>query len=273
MRRMSIWPILVELIICLTVLCGCHAEGSVSTPSPDSSRSPYLSELYLLKYDPAFTICDVTVNRVFDYIYDGGYQGDEFLVVDCTVEHIFFRAPSTCGNDEWVEPNSTVFLWIDIAGLDESVIESLRSLSEDVDSMIVYGREIVPTVFKDSPECMMFVEEVGENNIGYTQNIEGEDVLDIPSSIEIFELSTWQLLPIIDGQFDAEPIVEIVSRTDDEVMAFDMNLLPPAGHRYFKNGDSKETVYSALEQYVNEVKEEKNHDQGNCVRQSKGRCR
>ncbi len=90
MRRMSIWPILVELIICLTVLCGCHAEGSVSTPSPDSSRSPYLSELYLLKYDPAFTICDVTVNRVFDYIYDGGYQGDEFLVVDCTVEHIFF---------------------------------------------------------------------------------------------------------------------------------------------------------------------------------------
>ena len=80
MRRMSIWPILVELIICLTVLCGCHAEGSVSTPSPDSSRSPYLSELYLLKYDPAFTICDVTVNRVFDYIYDGGYQGDEFLV-------------------------------------------------------------------------------------------------------------------------------------------------------------------------------------------------
>ena len=177
MRRMSIWPILVELIICLTVLCGCHAEGSVSTPSPDSSRSPYLSELYLLKYDPAFTICDVTVNRVFDYIYDGGYQGDEFLVVDCTVEHIFFRAPSTCGNDEWVEPNSTVFLWIDIAGLDESVIESLRSLSEDVDSMIVYGREIVPTVFKDSPECMMFVEEVGENNIGYTQNIEGEDVL------------------------------------------------------------------------------------------------
>ena len=75
----------------------------------------------------------------------------------------------------------------------------------------------------------MFVEEVGENNIGYTQNIEGEDVLDIPSSIEIFELSTWQLLPIIDGQFDAEPIVEIVSRTDDEVMAFDMNLLPPAG--------------------------------------------
>lgn len=108
---------------------------------------------------------------------------------------------------------------------------------------------------------MMFVEEVGENNIGYTQNIEGEDVLDIPSSIEIFELSTWQLLPIIDGQFDAEPIVEIVSRTDDEVMAFDMNLLPPAGHRYFKNGDSKETVYSALEQYVNEVKEEKNHDE------------
>ena len=97
MRRMSIWPILVELIICLTVLCGCHAEGSVSTPSPDSSRSPYLSELYLLKYD--------------------------------------------------------------------------------------------------------------------------------------------------------------------EVMAFDMNLLPPAGHRYFKNGDSKETVYSALEQYVNEVKEEKNHDE------------
>ena len=143
--------------------------------------------------------------------------------------------------------------------MDESVIESLRSLSEDVDSMIVYGREIVPTVFKDSPECMMFVEEVGENNIGYTQNIEGEDVLDIPSSIEIFELSTWQLLPI--GQFDAEPIVEIVSRTDDEVMAFDMNLLPPAGHRYFKNGDSKETVYSALEQYVNEVKEEKNHDE------------
>ena len=40
-------------------------------------------------------------------------------------------------------------------------------------------------------------------------------------------------------------------------MAFDMNLLPPAGTRYFKNGDSKETVYSALEQYVNEVKEEK----------------
>ena len=261
MRRMPIWPILVELIICLTVLCGCHGEGSVSTPSPDSSRSPYLSELYLLKYEPAFTICDVTVNRVFDYIYDGGYQGDEFLVVDCTVEHIFFRAPSTCGNDEWVEPNSTVFLWIDIAGLDGSVIESLRSLSEDVDSMIVYGREIVPTVFKDSLESMMFVEEVGENNIGYTQNIEGEDVLDIPSSIEIFSLNNWQLLPIIDGQLDAEPIVEIVSRTDDKVMAFDMNLLPPAGHRYFKNGDSKETVYSALEQYVNEVKEEKNHDE------------
>ncbi len=91
-------------------------------------------------------------------------------------------------------------------GLDESVIESLRSLSEDVDSMIVYGREIVPTVFKDSPECMMFVEEVGENNIGYTQNIEGEDVLDIPSSIEIFELSTCNYFRLLMVSLTQSPL-------------------------------------------------------------------
>lgn len=256
MRRISIWSIVVELILCLTVLSGCHAEEIVSTASPDSSRPLYFSEVYRLGYNPAYTICDVTVNRVFDNIYDAGYYDEEFLVVDCTVEHIFFRAPSTIKNPKWVDANAPVLLWIDIKELDESVPELLRSLFEDVDSMIVYGREIETRMVKETPEGLAFIEEMGEQEIHYITDDMGDNILDIPSNIEIVELGMWPLLPIIDGYFDADPVVEIVSKTNDAEMVFNMDLEPTVGSRYFKNGDSKEIVYAALERYVREAKEE-----------------
>ena len=87
------------------------------------------------------------------------------------------------------------------------------------------------------------------------EDIEGKDIIAFPSSVEIFSLSSWQLLPIIDGHFDADSMERIVSE-NHEIMSFDMNLKPEEGLRYFENGDTKETVYSALERYVNEAEKE-----------------
>lgn len=101
MRRVSvIRSIIIGLIVSTILLTGCHSEKSANSSAPDSSRDPYLSEVYLLRSNPAFTLSDVTVNRVFENIYDGGFDGDEYLVVDCTVEHSFFSGVKRDGDAE-----------------------------------------------------------------------------------------------------------------------------------------------------------------------------
>lgn len=261
MRRVSvIRSIIIGLIVSTILLTGCHSEKSTNSSEPDSSRDPYLSEVYLLRSNPAFTLSDVMVNRVFENIYDGGFDGDEYLVVDCTVEHSFFSGVKRDGDAEWIADGSPVFLWVNI-GRDsvgrvrESAVELLRSLFEEADSVIVYGREFDPAVYRDSPDGSKFAEEIGSDHISYTEDTEGKDIIAFPSSVELCSFTSWELLPIIDGRFDADSMEEIASE-NHEFMSFDMNLKPTEGLRYFENGDTKETVYSALERYVNEAEKE-----------------
>lgn len=250
--------ILAACAVCLVLLTGCNAEKSGNTSAPDSSRDPYLSEVYTLRSNPAFTLSDVTVNRVFENIYDGGSVNEKYLVVDCTVEHSFFSGVKRDGDAEWITDDSPVFLWVHIGGssvgrVSESAVELLRSLFEEVDSIIVYGREFDPNVYRDSTDGLKFAEEMGKDHISYTEDIEGNDVIAFPSSVEIYSFTSWELLPIIDGRFDADSMEEIASE-NHELMSFNMNLKPEEGLRYFENGDTKETVYSALERYVREAK-------------------
>ena len=177
--------ILAACAACLILLTGCHSEKSANSSAPDSSRDPYLSEVYLLESNPAFTLCDVTINRVFENIYDGGFDGDEYLVVDCTVEYSFFSGVKRDGDAEWITEGSPVFLWVNI-GRDsvgrvrESAVELLRSLFEEVDSVIVYGREFDPAVYRDSPDGSKFAEEIGADHISYTKDMEGKDMIAFP---------------------------------------------------------------------------------------------
>ncbi|MCG4468655.1 hypothetical protein L0P50_07050 [Lawsonibacter sp. DFI.6.74] len=50
--------------------------------------------------------------------------------------------------------------------------------------------------------------------------------------------------------------MEKIASENHEFMSYNMNLKPTEGLRYFENGDTKETVYSALERYVNEAEKE-----------------
>lgn len=243
--------ILAACAACLILLPGCNAEKSANTSTPDSSRDSYLSEVCLLR--PESTLCDVTVNRVFENVYDAGFNDDEYLVVDCTVEHNFFSGAARDGDAEWITDGAPIFLWINIARCNESTVELLRSLFEEVDSVIVYGQEFEPTAYRGSLDQVKFTEELGEDHISYTEDIGGKDIIDFPSCVELRSFTSWELLPIIDGRFDADSMEEIASE-NHELMSFNMNLKPEEGLRYFENGDTKETVYSALERYVREAK-------------------
>lgn len=257
MRRVSvIRSIIIGLIVSTILLTGCHSEKSANSSAPDSSRDPYFSETHVLK--PESTLCDVTVNRVFENIYDAGFNDDEYLVVDCTVEHSFFSGVERDGDAEWITDGSPVFLWINIGRdsverVNESAVELLRSLFEEVDSVIVYGREFEPTAYRGSSDQVKFTEELGEDHISYTKDIGGKDIIDFPSCVELCSFTSWELLPIIDGRFDADSMEEIASE-NHEFMYYNMNLKPEEDLRYFENGDTKETVYSALERYVREAK-------------------
>lgn len=64
------------------------------------------------------------------------------------MEHSFFSGVKRDGDAEWIADGSPVFLWVNI-GRDsvgrvrESAVDLLRSLFEEADSVIVYGREFV----------------------------------------------------------------------------------------------------------------------------------
>lgn len=247
----------ISFIICLALLSGCHGKENIGDALPDSSPVLHFNDFVSLGQGQGYTLCDLKVNRIFQNIYNGGDPDEKYLVVDCTVEHVFFTELSQYDGLQWLKEDSTIFLWITVTDLNEAVPDMLRAMLEKIDSVIVYGREIEPVILKDSAECAMFEKEIGEDDLYFVNTAERDSMIEFPPCIGIFDLRMWEVFPIEDGAFKAELIEEIVSKTNDGEISYSMDYEWAKGFQYFKNGDSKAKVYWALEKYVRENSEEK----------------
>ena len=241
-RRLSLACLLLSLLL---TSCQKNDPSTVIDSSPDSSRPIEFSDSYNLTAPNPCVLYDITVGKIFNstYSYNSSY---DCLVLECTIQNIFYQAPTYEG-EIWARNGDSILVWIDIKYLQADVVSALCDLLESLDAAIIYGSQLEHRVFEDSPDFKKWEEELGKDNISLTQYYDGRYMLELPPNVVIHWLPSWHLLPIIDGKFDADSIATILGPSN---MAFDINIERPEGLLYFKNGDSLEDVYAALDKYV-----------------------
>ena len=199
-------------------------------------------------------LCDVTIDKVFEGIqsreskYDEG-EFDDYVVATCTVKHVFHQEIVSHAEGRWMREDDSILLWIETDLLTEQSLDDFVALLESVDSMIAFGQRVDVELVKDSSECLSFLEAWKNEDASYVQKKNGgEELLNLPICYFVSDLEDFSLLPIKGGIFDADSVKDIIG-----YLELDVYSEPPRGGRYFKAGDSVETVYEALERFVEET--------------------
>lgn len=247
-----------KLILCLLLanfllLSGCRRSAAAPEEevyAPDGSRPPYFSETHSIDPEEDDILCAVTVDRVLEHRYDAtGYNS---LVLQATVEEIF-------GGTQTFFQGDSILVWVGIDDLRpfldmtqeevNSAVEKLRGILEESDSLILYGWNVQPILLQNSPEHDLWLGDTEGTFYSYVLWDSGKYRLDLPPSIRIPVLGSWNILPIRDGVLDGTPLQELIASVGGE-MAFDLDHELPQGGQYFKNGDSAEDVYEAMRKFI-----------------------
>lgn len=247
------------VMICLFLvlaLSGCRKDspdGSGDAYSPDGSRPIYFYEVYSLGDNQA--LYEVTVDQIFQHKYTTSISDTpQSIVLSCTVDQIFYQSPSIVNNGDMNLANigDALLVWVDI-GRWASSEDALRELFAAADSLVVHGTRMQQHVAVGTAKGNHWASEFASEELETYTGESGDVFYSVPPSIQAGAADAWSILPMVDGEFEAEGMISAMEQSDAE-MAFAVDEEYDVGRLYFKNGDSVEHVYDALTRYVSEIK-------------------
>lgn len=233
------------LILCLAVLCGGCQQNSPSN-EPSGSFQPPLTYLYNL--DEYGVTLEIAVEQIFEHKYDGNIGNEEYLVLNCSVKQVF------CQDVFTLAAGDPVWVWVGLSECPQSE-DDLRTLLSDADSLVVNGREREEVyISADSEDGQKWLSELGQNEIGtfFTTKFGGPATfLDLPPCVGIssHSLTNWSVLPIKDGHFYAQDMVDALKKSGCS-MNLDVDQPDPSLRIYFQDGCTDQELYAGIEQML-----------------------
>lgn len=246
--------ILLTSFVCSIILnCGCsttqqgHDIPIDSSASLSPSTSFQLSPPEIYRFKPGKVMYEVEIRQVFQHKYTH-LRNPEHMILLCSVVQEFY--PTHSHDDlleDFQEDDNLIVLWIDFTRFksSETAFKDLFSSSE---SLIVYGKEMEKRYLSpSSTEGQQWLSEENQNGIEIlTTTIFGppQEYLDIPPSVQLYDLDDGAILPLIDGRF-AGTQLEDALYLSNAFLPFDLD------GTYFTDGCTAEELRSAVNNLIN----------------------
>lgn len=241
MKR-RVLPVLLAAALMLPLAACSEKEEPIPSDCGDVYRAPYFDEVYDLYSNIA--IFEVTVDRVLEHTYHLDWWSEvEYIVMEATVGETFYnKAPSV-----ELAQGDPILLWTDISAHSDSTA-ALQELFASAESLIICGTGAGHWNNTVSEEEHLRWEEDYSGETIWEETEKGFVPRGLPQCI-YFDISNWGALPMIDGCFDTQGIIDALALSD---YGENFSLAAEDGDHglYFKAGDAAEDVRDALRRYV-----------------------